>query len=304
MINKIIIFGSSGYIGKYLANFFADKCVNLITVSRKQEAFNQPNRKHFIWDGETLGDWARQLEATDLIINLAGKSVNCRYTEKNKAAIFSSRLLSTKIIGEAVLQTMQKPKVWMNMSSATIYRHATDFAQDEYKGEIKNDFSVQVCKAWEASFDAFNLPETRKIKLRTAIVIGKHDGAFPRIINLAKYYLGGKMGSGNQMFSWIHEADFAEAILFLSKNNNAKDAVNIVSPNAVTNNILMQTIRQKMKKPFGIPTPIWLLKFGAILIGTETELILKSRWVYPKKLMDLGFNFNFENINAACEDIL
>ena len=304
MINKIVIFGASGYIGKYLTNYFKDTCKEIITISRKDEKHLQQNRKHLLWDGATVGQWKSVLENTDLVINLAGRSVNCRYTEENMAEIFSSRLLSTNAIGEAILELKHPPSLWMNMSSATIYRHAEDHYQDEYTGEIKNDFSVQVCKAWEAAFDKFNLPNTRKIKLRTAIVIGKNGGAFPRILNLVKFYLGGKMGNGNQMFSWIHEEDVARAIEFLYQNNNAEGAFNIVSPSAISNKKLMSVLRTKMKKIFGIPTPKFLLKFGAKLIGTETELILKSRWVYPAKLLEAGFKFNFETIEIACDEIL
>ncbi len=302
-MNKIVIFGANGYVGKYLTSYFEKKCENLITVSRKTETPIQKNRTHLVWDGSSSGSWETSMEKADLVINLAGRSVNCRYTEKNKQEILDSRIQSTAIIGTAIQRLKFPPKVWMNMSSATIYRHAEDQHQDEYNGEIKNDFSVQVCKAWEKTFDDFELPFTRKIKLRTAIVLGKTDGAFPRLIRLAKCFLGGKMGSGLQMFSWVHECDMARAIEFLYENNSAAGVYNIATTGAIKNKQLMAVLRQHLKVRAGIPSPVWLLKLGAIIIGTETELILKSRWVYPEKLVRLGFHFKYDTINAACADI-
>ncbi len=304
MLQKIVIFASNGFIGKYLIHFFSDKCIHLITINRQAETVNTNNRTHLLWDGKTLGDWFNHIDNADIIMNLAGKSVNCRYTEANKVAIFSSRLDSTAVIGKAIQQLANPPKVWMNMSSATIYRHAEDHYQDEYSGELGKGFSVEVCKAWEKTCNDVNTPNTRKVLLRTSITLGKDDGAFTRILRLVKFYLGGKQGSGKQMFSWIHIHDLARTILFIYQNNNIEGVCNLVTPNAITNNTFMQTVRKSLQKPFGLSMPTWLLKFGAVLIGTELELILKSRWVYPTKLLQAGFVFEYNTIEEACEEIV
>ncbi len=255
--------------------------------------------KYVNWDGATLGSWAHELEGCDILINLTGKSVNCRYNEKNKAEIFSSRLDATRILGEALRQLKVKPELWINAASATIYRHAEDRPQDEYTGEKGTGFSVEVCKQWEAVFFAQNVPGVRQIALRTAIVLGRRGGVMPYFFNLAKFGLGGRQGSGKQHFSWIHEDDVAGIVDFLIGDKKCSGVFNAASPKPVTNREFMKTVRQEIHLPFGVPVTTWMLKMGAWLLGTETELLLKSRWVLPARLTDAGYVFKVTDIKRA-----
>ena len=239
-----------------------------------------------------------------MLINLAGKSVDCRYNEKNKQEIFDSRVNTTNALGNAILQCKNPPALWINSSTATIYRHAQDRPMTENAGEIGAGFSVNVATNWENAFFNFKLSNTRQVALRMAIVLGKDGGVVKPIKNLVRFGLGGKQGKGNQMFSWIHIEDLYRCIVFLQQQQDLTGIFNTSAPNPVTNKNLMQVFRLKMKMPVGLPAPEWLLKFGAMLIKTETELILKSRWVIPEKLLQAGFNFQYLTIDAALEDIL
>ena len=301
---KIVVFAANGYIGKVLSKYYAEKDAEVLAITRRPTVFPK-GVKNLIWDGKTLeNSWAESLEGSDMIINLAGKSVNCRYNEKNKREIFDSRVFATQVIENAIQKCMNPPKLWVNSASATIYRHAEDRAMDEDNGEIGSGFSVEVCKKWEKTFFDTNTPVTRKVALRMAIVLGKDEGVFIRLQNLVKYGLGGKQGNGCQMFSWIHEHDLCRLLDFLIANKEISGTYNASAPGPVSNTQIMKTIRMTMKMPFGLPAPMWLLELGAILIGTETEFILKSRWVIPTKLLNAGFKFQFPDIKSTVENII
>ena len=300
---KIILVGGNGYVGGVLANHFSGIAREIIIISRKA-AIQKLNIKTVVWDGKTRDKWEKELVGADLIVNLCGKNVNCRYTEKNREEIINSRLIPTKLLGEVINNMDNPPKVWINVTSATIYRHAEDVAQDEISGEIGYGFSIEVCKLWEASFFESYTPKTRKIALRMGIVLGRKDGAFPRLLNLVKVGMGGKQGDGKQYVSWIHEQDVAQSIEWLINKPEINGIVNCTAPEAVKNELLMATIRKVYGVPFGIPAPAWLLEIGAKLIGTETELILKSRWVKPTILMENGFVFQYGKLENVIHDII
>lgn len=295
---KIVLAGGNGYLGTVLANHFKTLANEVIILSRKA-APDRGNIKTIFWDGKAEGAWTSYLNHADLLVNLCGKSVNCRYTSKNKQEIFDSRLIPTALLNKVVSKMANPPKVWINSSSATIYRHAEDRPQDEITGEIGTGFSVDVCKAWEQTFFETATPATRKIALRIGIVLGKQSAVFPPLHNLVKLGLGGPQGNGRQYVNWIYEQDVARIVAFLLENPETSGVFNCTAPNAVTNATLMHTIRKACGMPFGLPSPKWLLKIGAFAIGTETELILKSRWVMPKRLLDLDFKFQVEDIDKA-----
>ncbi|RZK64934.1 MAG: TIGR01777 family protein, partial [Pedobacter sp.] len=257
---------------------------------------------HIHWDNER--EITDALDGAELLINLAGKSVNCRYNQKNKDEILRSRTATTKILGNAILNCEHPPKLWINSSTATIYRHAMDRPMTESNGEIGSGFSVDVATNWEKSFFDFQLPNARQIALRMAIVLGDGGGVMEPFVNLVRFGLGGKQGSGKQMFSWIHVEDLFNIILFLQKEEELNGVFNCSAPNPITNAQLMKSLRKTMKASIGLPSPAWLLKIGAVLIGTETELILKSRWVIPDKLTKAGYQFKFPEIDVALTDIL
>jgi uncharacterized protein len=305
---KIVIAGGSGFIGTGIADYFcADN--QIVILTRNGAANNNgghhlqhPNIQYVQWDAKTLGVWATHLDGADILINMTGKSVNCRYTKRNKAAIFSSRLDSTAILGQAVRQATRPPRLWINASSATIYRHATDRPQDELTGEIKDDFSVQVCKQWEQVFYEQRTPFTRKVALRMAIVLGP-GGVMEPYCHLLKWSLGGQQGNGKQMYSWVHLTDLCRLVDWILEHEEIEGTYNCSSPKPVTNHAFMQTLRQVAGHKIGLPAPAWMLKMGAAVIGTETELLLKSRWVVPAKLLQAGFSFQFPVLKDAVTDI-
>jgi uncharacterized protein (TIGR01777 family) len=245
-----------------------------------------------------------ELEGADLLINLTGKNVNCRYNQKNKDEILNSRVNATVALGKAFETLRTPPKVWIQSASATIYRHAEDRAMDEITGEIGEGFSVDVCNAWEKTFWEQNAPHTRKVLLRIGIVLGKSDSALPRMLRLARFGLGGQQGNGKQYMSWIHEDEVVSIMDWIYKHEEIKGTFNCTSPQPLTNANFMRCIRTVCNVPFGVPTPAWLLTIGAWLIGTETELILKSRWVLPKKLIEAGYVFRFPHLSDTLTDIV
>jgi uncharacterized protein len=304
-MKRIIIAGGRGYLGTVLARYFRNTWEVVILSRKPMTSFDSEHNIRFVhWDGQTLGDWIKELDGAEVVINLAGKSVNCRYNEKNKQEIFDSRTNATTIIGEAIQLVATPPRLWINSSTATIYRHAEDKDMDELEGEIGNGFSVEVAKRWEQTFYDFDIKNIRKIALRTAIVLGKTEGVMLRLLNLVKFGLGGKNASGSQFVSWIHENDFCRAVSFLIEHEQLGGNVNLSSPNPITNDFLMKSIRKVKKISFGLPATKWMLKIGAFLLGTETELILKSRRVVPRRLLKGGFVFQYPNIEEALIEII
>jgi uncharacterized protein len=312
---KIIIAGGTGFIGQELTNYFGGGNEIIILTrqvkNEKTNAFGQncissaalQNTRFIKWDGKTPGNWATELNGADLLINLAGKTVNCRYNEKNKQEIFDSRTNSVKILGIAINQCTQPPKLWINAASATIYPNATNTPRDENFTDFANDFSVQVCKLWEQTFYEYRTPFTRKVALRMAITLGA-GGVMTPYFNLLKFGLGGRQGSGKQMYSWVHVTDTCRMIEWLYEHSALEGTFNCVSPNAVTNNEFMATLRKTAGYKFGLPAYEWMLKIGASLIGTEKELVLKSRWVLPTKILQTGFTFQYANLHDAFKEII
>lgn len=296
--NKIILAGGNGYLGTVLAEYYKPITKELIILSRHSKAADG-NVRTLVWDGYHDGDWSNELENADLLINLCGKNVNCRYTINNRQAILDSRVHPTTLLGKIILKMLHPPKLWINVTSATIYRHAQDRPQDELHGEEGYGFSVEICRAWENAFFKASAPQTRKVALRMGIVFGKHDGVFPRLLNLVKVGLGGKQGNGQQYVSWIHERDVASITEWLLEHPYVNGIINGTAPNPVKNAEQMQLIRSIYGKSFGLPAPQWLLSIGALLIGTETELILKSRWVVPGRLIKAGYVFKIPDMTEA-----
>ncbi|MGD1957213.1 MAG: TIGR01777 family oxidoreductase [Fulvivirga sp.] len=299
-MDKIVIAGGSGFLGRCLVDYYKGR-KELVILSRKETKIS--GARVVVWDGRCQGEWASEFEGAKVVINLSGKSVDCRYTERNRALIYSSRIDSTQAIGKAIHNCQKPPQVWINSSSATIYRHSLYKPMDEEFDELGSGFSVDVCQKWEEVFNSFELPNTRKIIARIAIVLGRNGGALQPLQRLAKFGLGGHQGPGNQMVSWLHQDDFTAMMDYLI-NNSHSGIFNLAAPNPVTNRVFMKAVRQAAGIKIGIPSPSWLLEIGARIIQTETELILKSRYVVPRKLEELGYNFSFSAIDIALNDLL
>lgn len=295
---KIIIAGGTGFIGSELVQHFEKQNHQVIVLGRNNE-----NKTNVItWDGKTVGDWKQELKGTDVLINLTGKSVDCRYTEQNKKVIFDSRTNSIEVLEKAFNEINETPRIWIQAATATIYRDEYEKPNNEYDGVIGEGFSVEVAKKWEETFDKVTL-ETKKVVLRMTIVLGKNGGAFPVLNKLTNLGMGGKQGKGNQMVSWIHIEDMLRIIDLAIKNQWVNGVINCVAPEINTNDDFMRKIRKKNWLSFGLPTPEFLLNLGAKIIGTEPELILKSRWVSSKKLDKFGYTFNYPTLESALEEL-
>ena len=285
--------GGTGFVGQDFAQRFKKLGYEVLIISR------QPG--HIAWEDS---DGIRQaLEGAEMLINLAGKSVNCRYTNENRRIILESRTSTTRILGESILECDLPPELWINSSTATIYRHAEDRPMTEKEGEIGSGFSVDVAKAWEQAFFEFSLPSTRQIALRIAIVLGK-GGVMEPLTNLVRFGLGGSQGPGTQQFSWIHIEDLFRMVLYLQQHPELEGVFNASSPHPVTNRQLMESLRRHMGVRIGLPSPRWMLEVGARFIRTETELVLKSRWVIPERIEQEGFTFIYDTLDTALDEIL
>ena len=265
------------------------------------------------WDARTIGPWARELDGAGVVVNLAGRSVNCRYTRENRRAIVDSRVESTRAIGEAIAQAANPPPLWLQMSTATIYAHRFDAPNDETSGIVGGDepgapetwrFSIDVVRAWERAADEAVVPRTRLVKLRTAVVMSPDPGGpFDILLRLVRFGLGGASGDGRQYVSWIHDADFVRAIDWIVRHDALHGPVNLAAPQPLPNAAFMRALRRAWGIPIGLPSPGWMLEVGARLLGTETELVLKSRYVIPGTLAESGFTFAFPAWDAAARDL-
>jgi len=308
---RIVIPGGNGQVGTVLSRHFHAQGHKVVVLARK----SVPAPWRVVnWDGKHLGDWTSELENSDVVINLAGRSVNCRYTQKNRKAIMESRIETTRLLGRAIGELAHPPHVWMNASTATIYRHIYDRPMDEETGEIggnepdappKWKFSIDVATGWEAAFFDAETPNTRKLALRSAMIMSPdRGGIFDTLLRLVRFGFGGTAGSGKQFISWIHNADFASALEFLIAHDQLEGAVNISSPNPLPNREFMKALRQAWETPIGLPAAKWMLEVGSIVLHTETELVLKSRRVIPSRLLKAGFHFRFPEWHTAARDLV
>ncbi|QKG52214.1 TIGR01777 family oxidoreductase [Hymenobacter sp. BRD67] len=296
---KLVIAGGNGFLGRHLGVHFQRLGFQVISISRTGVGDVR-------WDARTLGPWAQELEGADLLVNLAGRTVDCRYTPANRQQILASRFDSTTVLGAAIAACQQPPRVWLNSSTATIYAHTVGSqpANTEAAGQIGTGFSVSVAKAWEAALEACPTPATRKVALRTSIVLGPDGGAFPVMARLARWGLCSPQGSGQQWISWLHIADFCRAIEFIAQTECLSGPVNVCAPYPLPNWEFNSLIANYLHPPLQLPQPRWLLEVGAFVLHTETELILKSRKVYPQRLLDEGFNFTYFTCESAMKDLL
>lgn len=308
---RIVIPGGSGQVGRVLARRFQQLGSHVVVLTRGPHTA-QWETVH--WDGQTPGLWTQYLEGADVCINLAGRSVNCRYTPENRVAIYNSRIISTQLLGEVIASLKDPPRVWLNASTATIYRHALDRPMDEKTGELGGNelgapdawnFSIRVARDWETSFFKADTPRTRKVAMRSAITFSPVPGnAFAVLSNLVRAGLGGKQGNGRQWVSWIHEDDFVRAVEFLIGREDIEGPVNISSPYPEHNREFMAALREAWNMPNGLPAPAPLLELAAFFMRTETELVLKSRRVIPTRLLDAGFTFEVPHWPRAAEDLV
>ncbi len=307
---KIVIPGGSGLIGTLLADSFCESGDDVVVLSRCPQMGNWKSVK---WDGKSLGNWQHEIDGADIVINLAGSSVNCRYNKRNRDEIMNSRIDSTRVIGEAIQQAQNPPKIWLQSSTATIYSHRYDDANDEATGILGGEevnvpetwrFSIDVAKKWEQAAKEVEVPGTRKVFMRTAVVMHPEaNSAFNILYVMVRRGLGGKNGDGRQYVSWIHGHDFLQAVRFLI-DHPLEGPINIAAPNPLPNREFMQHFREAVGVKLGLPATNRMLELAAILLRTETELILKSRRVVPGKLQNAGFEFQYPEWKSAVRDLV
>jgi uncharacterized protein len=313
---RIVIPGGSGQMGQMLARSLQERGHHVTILTRGP--YTAPWQTVH-WDGDQIGPWVETLEGADVCINLAGRSVNCRYHAKHRREIYHSRIGTTRLLNRVISELDNPPRVWLNASTATIYRHALDRPMDETTGQLggyelisktrhapaKWNFSARVAKDWEGAFFETPTPRTRKVALRSAIVFSPVPGStFAIFLNLVRVGLGGTQGSGNQFVSWIHETDFARAVEFLIGRDDIEGPVNIAAPNPLPNREFMQALRDAWDMPNGVPAPRPLLEIAAFVLRTESELVLKSRCVVPRRLLEAGFRFEFSEWTEAAVDLV
>ena len=313
---RIVIPGGSGQVGSLLAGYFQERGHHVTVLTRGPYTANWQTVH---WDGVSVGPWVETLEGADVVIHLSGKSVNCRATARNKRELYSSRIVPTRLLGRVIAAMADPPKLWMNASTATIYRHALDRPMDEATGEIggsemisaqrrapkKWNWTIELVRAWEAALYESATPKTRRIAMRTSLVFSPAAGnIFMVLSRLVRFGLGGTQGNGRQYVSWMHESDYARAIEFLIEHEEIEAPVNLASPNPVPNREFMAALREAWETPNGLPAPAPLIALGSFFLRTEPELVLKSRRVVPGKLLNAGFEFEFPEWAGAADDLV
>jgi len=307
---KIIIPGGSGQVGTILARNFLRGGHEVVVLSRRAA---QQSWRVATWDGRSLGTWAQEFDGADVVINLAGRSVNCRYHPRHRREILDSRIESTRAVGAAIAACQRPPRVWLQASTATIYAHRFDADNDEVSGLMGGSepgtpavwrFSIDVARAWEDAADEVRLTSTRLVKLRLAMLMNAdRGGTFDLLSRLVRYRLGGCAGDGRQYMSWIHEEDFLRAVDWLIEHQDVTGAVNVAAPFPVPNTQFMRSLRRAWGTRLGLPASRWLLEVGTWLMRSESELILKSRRVVPRRLLEAGFDFHFPTWTEAARDL-
>ncbi|HEV2800770.1 MAG TPA: TIGR01777 family oxidoreductase [Pyrinomonadaceae bacterium] len=309
---KIVLPGGTGQVGTVLARALHEGGHEVVILSRRRPERSAPWRV-VEWDAETVGRWAAEFEGADAVVNLAGRSVNCRYDETNRRAIMESRVNSARVVGEAIARAKRPPRVWLQMSTATIYAHRFDAPNDEATGIIGGTeqdapaawrFSIDVASAWERIVDEAHTPGTRKLKLRAAVIMSPdRGGVFDTLLRLVRFGLGGQSGDGRQYVSWIHDEDFVRAVMWLIEREELTGAVNLAAPHPLPNAEFMRALREAWGVSIGLPATRLMLEGGAFLMRSETELVLKSRRVVPGRLLESNFEFRFPFWTEAARDL-
>lgn len=299
--DKIVIAGGSGALGSSLINSFLN--AEIIVLSRSQYLSVKANVRYVKWDGFSQGKWVKELEGSKAIINLVGKSVNCRYTDANRAEIISSRVNATNAIGIAIQGLNNPPEVWVNAGSAAIFGNSGEAIKDESSAAGRG-FSPHVCKEWEKAFNAHNTQKTRKVFLRIGMVLQRNGGIIKPFLNLVKFGLGGHIGSGKQYMTWIHETDFQNLVAWVIYESEVQGIVHAASPQPETNKTFMKSLRESAGVRFGLPNPAFLIRIGAVFIKTEAELVLSGRRVISTFLLQNGFKFKYPYLHEALKELL
>jgi hypothetical protein len=310
---KIVIPGGTGDVGGFLAPGLAALGHEVVVLSRSARPPLDGVRT-VRWDGLTVGPWGAEVDGSDAVINLAGRSVSCRYTQANLHQMMASRIGSTHAVGEAIAAAARPPRVWLQMSTSTIYAHRFDAGNDERTGVIGGAepgvpgywaYSVRIATEWEATQQLAATPATRKLALRSSMVLSPAAGSvFDVLARMVRLGLGGPVAGGAQYFSWIHERDFLRAVVFLMEHDELSGPVNLTAPGPLPQRDAMRLLRRELRVPVGLPATRWMAEIGALVIRSDTELLLKSRRVLPGRLLAAGFTFELPDFADAARDLV
>ncbi|MGL5850947.1 MAG: epimerase, partial [Phycicoccus sp.] len=310
---KVVIPGGTGQVGGILRRALSERGDDVVVLSRHPEKLEHGIR-HVVWDGRTLGSWAAEVDGADAVVNLAGRTVSCRYTDENLRQMMDSRVESTRVVGEAIAAADRPPGVWLQMSTATVYADRRDAANDETTGIIGGhepgvpdywEYSVRIARNWEAAQLETDLPHTRRVALRSAMVMSPdRGGVFDVLLRMARLGLGGPVAGGGQYVSWIHDRDFVRAVELLLGRTDLAGPVNLTAPEPLPQRDLMRALRRSWGRRPGLPATAWMAEIGAWVLRTDTELLLKSRRVAPGRLLDAGFVFEHPRWPEAADDLV
>lgn len=303
MRSKLIIAGGSGSLGQHLIEQLSGAYEEIIVLSRGQDAQKEDHRV-LHWDAQTQGAWSQALEGAHAVINLTGKSIQCRFTEENKKILLDSRVDSTRAIGQAIAACQDPPEVWLNASGGSIYPQTYEQACTEAEQQHGEGFLAELSVAWEAAVHAVETPSTRKVIARITPVLDAGHGMLPPLLRISRLGLGGQAGNGRQMISWIHHEDLSAAIAFLLEGPRLEGVFNLTAPDARSNKEFMRTLRKALGAPIGLPAPAFAIRMSSLFMGVDPGLILDSNFVAPARLLEAGFTFSYPRLEAALSDLL
>jgi hypothetical protein len=298
---RVILAGGSGFLGQELAAALNERGYEIVVLGRGRSR-TVGSTRHVQWDGHTLGDWAHEIEGAKAIVNLTGRSVNCRHTPEHRREIMESRVNSVRVLGEAVGRSAAPPAVWVQASSLAIYGDAGDRWCDEDSPHAEG-FSEEVCKRWEAELERISAPGLRKVVMRIGIVLDARKGALPVLARLTRLFLGGRVGHGRQYISWIHVADLVRMFVKAIERPDLSGVFNVTGPNPVTNAEFMSELRRALHRPWSPPVPALATRIGAFFMRTEPSLALSGRRCRPKRFLENGFQFEFPTLRGALADL-
>ena len=298
---RVVLAGGSGFLGRALAEALVAKGCEVVVLSRGRDRESGRIRQ-LHWDGKTLESWWQSIDGAKAIVNLTGRSVNCRHTAENRREIMESRVDSVRVLGEAISRCNQPPEVWVQASSLAIYGDPGDRWCDEASPHAEG-FSEEVCQRWEGEFEKVRANATRKVVMRIGIVLDKNEGALPVLARLTRLFLGGRVGSGRQYVSWIHIDDLIRIFLEAIERPEISGVFNVTGPNPVTNAEFMNQLRRVLHRPWSPPVPAWATHIGAFFMRTEPSLALSGRRCRPKRFLESGFHFEFPELRGALADL-
>jgi len=298
---RIVLAGGSGFIGQSLSPFLISKNYEVIVLTRA-ESDQRGAVRNAHWDGKTLGDWIQFVNGAAAVVNLTGRSINCRHTSENRREIIDSRIDSVRVLGQAIGQCERPPKVFVQVAGVGIYGDKGERICDETTPP-GDDFVTKVCEKWETAFDSVDAPNTRKVLLRLGVVLGPNGGFLEVLGRLTRWFLGGQVGSGRQYISWIHITDLSRMVLASIENQEFSGTFNATSPAPVTNAEFMRELRRALHRPWSPSVPEFAARIGSWLMGTEAGLALVSQRCIPKRFLENGFNFEFATLREALTNI-